>query len=490
MSHNQEPPSPRSAGPDEALRVELRRLEALVATRDATVARLTSENRRLEVAFAVQRDSRWSMLGDVLRRRPFGSAEFVQVVRLGAKLLQSRLRPSVQSPPAAAVPLAIPGSAVAPVIASVPVDATASASPVTSDALAPYRINVPSSALGARRHVVHVIANFMTGGSSRLVVDLVEGLGAHYEQCVLTSFAPTPAAYEGVPVEVLTLDSSPKTFSDYFARARPDLVHVHYWGSTDEPWYRLAFDALDTLDCPVIENVNTPVAPLRSKRVDRYVYVSDYVKDQFGDGRDAESVIYPGSNLAMFAPPAARGDDGDTIGMVYRLERDKLDENSIDPLIETVRRRPRTRVLVVGGGTLLAGFRHKVSAAGLDGSFEFTGFVRYEDLPDFYDRMSVFVAPVWQESFGQVSTFAMSMGIPVVGYATGAIPEIIRDDALVARFPDASALAALIVNLLDDPVRRALVATRNREHARTWFTVEGMVGRYMQMYGALTAHTD
>ena len=60
----------------------------------------------------------------------------------------------------------------------------------------------------------------------------------------------------------------------------------------------------------------------------------------------------------------------------------------------------------------------------------------------------------------------------------------------MARFPDASALAALIVNLLDDPVRRALVATRNREHARTWFTVEGMVVRYMQMYGALTARAD
>ena len=150
-----------------------------------------------------------------------------------------------------------------------------------------------------------------------------------------------------------------------------ELVHMHYWGSTDEPWYRRAFEAISEIGCPVIENVNTPIAPLLSPRIARYVYVSDYVKEEFGGVSDTETVIYPGSNLRLFAPARGPRDDGHTVGMVYRLERDKLDENSIEPLIEAVRRRPGTRALVVGGGSLLPEYRRRVSAAGFDGSFEF-----------------------------------------------------------------------------------------------------------------------
>jgi len=325
----------------------------------------------------------------------------------------------------------------------------------------------------------------MNGGSSRLVVDLVEGLGDRYDQRVLTSFIPNPVAFVGIPVKELRLDAPKEAFTAYFRDARAELVHMHYWGSTDEPWYRRAFEAISEIGCPVIENVNTPIAPLRSPRIARYVYVSDYVKEEFGGVSDAETVIYPGSNLRLFAPAGDPRDDGHTVGMVYRLERDKLDENSIEPLIDAVRRRPDTRVLVVGGGSLLPEYRRRVSAAGFDASFEFPGHVSYEDLPRHYERMTVFVAPVWQESFGQVSSFAMSMGIPIVGYAVGAIPEIVRDATLVAPFPDAHALGGLIVAMLDDPQRRAAVAARNREFVQAAFTVEAMVRRYEQMYEEL-----
>ena len=287
---------------------------------------------------------------------------------------------------------------------------------------------------GAGIRVVHVIANFMTGGSSRLVVDLIEHLGVQYRQCILTSYVPTPLAYVGADVEVLSLHATDAAFAAYFSKFKPDLVHVHYWGETDEPWYRRVFDAMAPGQYPVIENVNTPVVPFHSPRIARYVYVSDYVKARFGSRDASEEVIYPGSNFDLFAPRATSGGDGNTIGMVYRLERDKLDENSIDPVIEAVRRRPGTRALIVGGGTLLAEYQRKVEAAGLGKAFEFTGYVAYERLPALYHRMTLFVAPVWKESFGQVSAFAMNMGLPVVGYATGAIPEIIGDDTLVAPF--------------------------------------------------------
>ena len=453
---------------EDSLRQQIAQLSATIEERDAAVLRLQEENRRLNGAIAAMRNSRWARLGDLLRQRPFGIAEMAAVARLGGGLFRTRLAPARNATMIATEPPFAP----IPAQAAVP----------------PYAIRVPRPLNGPRPRVVHVIANFMNGGSSRLVVDLVEGLGDRYDQHVLTSFVPNPVAFVGVPVRELKLDAAGDAFGEYFREAEPDLVHMHYWGSTDEPWYQRAFDVVSALRCPVIENVNTPVAPMVSPRIARYVYVSDYVKDEFGGASTEETVIYPGSDLSLFAPAGPRSDDGNTVGMVYRLERDKLDENAVDPLIEAVRRRPATRALIVGGGSLLPEYRRRVSDAGLDASFEFTGHVCTRLLPRYYERMTVFVAPVWKESFGQVSSFAMSMGIPIVGYAVGAIPEIVRDPGLVAAFPDSRALAELIVDLLDDPPRRAAVAERNRDFVRASFTVEAMVGRYERLYQELAPY--
>src|SRR5207248_444909 len=96
--------------------------------------------------------------------------------------------------------------------------------------------------------------------------------------------------------------------------------------------------------------------------------------------------------------------------------------------IEVVRRRPQTKVYIIGGGSLFRSYVAQTEAAGVRANFHFTGYVPYEDLPRWYDRFSVFVAPVWQESFGQVSVFAMNKGQAVAGYKIGALPEILGYD--------------------------------------------------------------
>jgi glycosyltransferase involved in cell wall biosynthesis len=168
--------------------------------------------------------------------------------------------------------------------------------------------------------------------------------------------------------------------------------------------------------------------------------------------------------------------------MVYRLERDKLEASSIDPFIKVVQQRSNVKALIVGGGSLLSAFRHKVHSAGLDTRFTFTGYVPYEQLPELYARMALFVAPVWQESFGQVSPFAMHMGLPVAGYRVGALPEILGDSAMLAPPGDADALARIILDLLDDPPRQQTIGARNRARAASLFSVEAMVEQYRAIY--------
>ncbi|MGJ7485912.1 methyltransferase domain-containing protein [Variovorax sp. LT2P21] len=351
-----------------------------------------------------------------------------------------------------------------------------------------YRVKVPQAPPAEAPRVVHAIANFMTGGSSRLVVDLIEHLGGQYRQTVLTSFNPTPPAYEAVEVEECRLPVDIAPLVAYFKRTRPDFVHVHYWGDCDEPWYAKVIEAARHLGLPVVENVNTPIEPHRSDAVVRYVYVSDYVRSVFGESDARHVTVYPGSDFGVFTRAPDEHAPDDCVGMVYRLERDKLNEEAILPFIRVVQSRPQTRVLIVGGGSLLEPFQAAVKAAGVAERFEFTGYVPYDALPDLYRRMSVFVAPIWKESFGQVAPFAMSMKVPVVGYDVGAIGEIIANPALLAPPADEAALAKIVVDLLDAPEQRRVIGNAQQKRAEERFSIQAMIAHYTRLYAEMTAN--
>ncbi|QLO06797.1 methyltransferase domain-containing protein (plasmid) [Citrobacter freundii] len=347
-----------------------------------------------------------------------------------------------------------------------------------------YNIKTSAARAGAPR-VAHVIANFMTGGSSRLVADIAEHLGHDYEHFVLTSYAPNPPAYVGLSIDELRVRNDVRPFIKYFKRMKPEFIHVHYWGDVDEPWYAQAIEAAKVLDIPVIENVNTPIAPYISPAIKRYIYVSDYVRHAFGKPENSHVTVYPGSDFSLFT--RKEGDDvaKDCVGMVYRLENDKLNEHAIEPFIEIALKRPQTKVLIVGGGSLLESFKRSVQKAGVESQFEFTGYVDYDKLPDYYRRMSVFIAPVWKESFGQVSPFAMNMHVPVIGYDVGAISEIVNSKAMLAPAGDASKLADIAIELLENDELRASLGCEHQQRAEELFSVQAMISSYARLYSEM-----
>lgn len=348
----------------------------------------------------------------------------------------------------------------------------------------PYQVKRAPGLKKKRKKVLHAIANFVTGGSARLVVDLIENLSDEFEQEVITAYNPHPPAYVGIKIKEYPPLPGYDTILRHLRTHRPDLVHVHYWGGGDFDWYELVFRAAEELRIPVIENVNTPVTPYINRNIRHYVYVSDYVRKEFGpdETRGRSSVIYPGSDFTLFRRRSNPAPPDDCIGMVYRLEPDKLNAEAIDVFIKVIERRKGTKALIVGGGRFLGVYQEAVRRAGVADAFEFTGYVSYEQLPNYYERMSVFVAPVHKESFGQVSPFAMSMEIPVVGYEVGALPEIIGCADLLAPPGDSDRLASIIIELLDDRARRLALGKANRARAHALFSVEAMACRYRELY--------
>jgi glycosyltransferase involved in cell wall biosynthesis len=344
-----------------------------------------------------------------------------------------------------------------------------------------YRVRLRQRlSLAHRPRVLHVIPNMWIGGSTQLVVDLHDYLGHRFEMEVVTSAVPSRGRHEGMKISVVPFANSETGARQHLARFRPHLVHVHYWGDVDKPWYRPFFDAAAELGCPIVQNINTPVSPYAAESVKRNVFVSQTVLDRYGSAAHSE-VIHPGIDLDLFAPHDESDSDAyDAIGMVYRLERDKLNENSIEPFIEVVKRRPQTRAIIVGDGSLFAHFRNRVRQEALLDRFEFSGFVPYNELPAYFRRFKVFVVPVWQESFGQVVPFAMSMGLAVAGKLVGAIPEILGDTATLGA--DTNEIVSRILDLLEDRGRIDALGFRNSCIARQNFGVKRMAAAYCNVY--------
>lgn len=352
----------------------------------------------------------------------------------------------------------------------------------------PYQIQLKTPRIGATiPKILHVIPYFVTGGSQQLIVDLIEGLSDQYVHEVALMAIHAEQGYTGITVHDCSGIREPEVFTARLHSIKPDIVHVHYYGQWPHffwHWYHVVFQGTATYGCPIIENCNIPYMPYYHAGITRYVYVSEYARDTFGVRNMPNQVIYPGSNFSFFER-AGTQPDPDTIGMVYRMDGDKLKDQAMEPFIKAVQKRPQTKVLIVGGGEQLEIFQQQVKEAGVADQFTFTGYVAYGKLPALYQRLAIFVAPVYSESFGQVTPFAMNMGIPVAAYNVGALEEILVNPEVLAQGGDSEALSDIIVDLLNDSVKREKIGMFNKNRASELFTVEKMVEAYSEVYQSI-----
>jgi glycosyltransferase involved in cell wall biosynthesis len=106
------------------------------------------------------------------------------------------------------------------------------------------------------------------------------------------------------------------------------------------------------------------------------------------------------------------------------------------------------------------------------------------NLPDYYQRATICVVPSLWEGFGYVCAEAMACGTAVVASRTGGLAEIIEDErsGVFVEPGNAEDLAAAILNLIQDPERRARIAAGARRRIVEEFSSATIAARMTQLY--------
>ena len=152
--------------------------------------------------------------------------------------------------------------------------------------------------------------------------------------------------------------------------------------------------------------------------------------------------------------PIAGYDDGKiNILFVGRLEKRKGVNYLIDAYARLKKQHPNIRLIIVGPGVnLRRRYELKVRLKRLK-DVVFTGGVRYEELPRYYQAADIFCAPATgKESFGIVLLEAMALGKPIVATSNEGYSSVVTDgeQALLVPPRNSKALAEALKRLIED----------------------------------------
>ncbi|HEX6939828.1 MAG TPA: glycosyltransferase family 4 protein [Longimicrobiales bacterium] len=203
-----------------------------------------------------------------------------------------------------------------------------------------------------------------------------------------------------------------------------------------------------------------------------------------------------GVDAARFAPDAraraaARrrlgiGDAAFVVGYGGRL----VPEKGVDVLLAAAAQLPGAHVAILGDGRERRRLEELARRGGIAERVHFVGHVPSLEMPGWLPALDALAlpsrrSPGWVEQFGRILVEAMACGVPVVGAATGEIPNVIGDAGAVVPEGDANALAAALRALGDDPGRRTELGRRARRRVLERYTNERVAADTAAFYHAI-----
>lgn len=260
---------------------------------------------------------------------------------------------------------------------------------------------------------------------------------------------------------------------------------------------------------PNIFHVHNAYAPSKGVRVafklidrcvDRFIAVSGFVKKrllEFGLAGNKIGVVLNGVPLpasksrkgALWRQKYGWTETDVLVGIAGQIASWKGHEDFIEAIALAQRKEPRVKGVIIGSGA--QEYVDHLRALGrncLSESLAFAGY--FTDMGLAYSELDILVVPSrCEESFSLSAAEGMSYGLPVIGSARGAIPEVLgaefKDWLIHAENPPS--LGEKILLLAGNKVLRSQIGERLRERARRELTLERCSDQIIGEYKAAIA---
>ncbi len=208
-------------------------------------------------------------------------------------------------------------------------------------------------------------------------------------------------------------------------------------------------------------------------------------------GIDIEAYKPPQDRAAAFAATGLPGKYG--IGVFGRVRKQKGIDLFVAAMLRLLPRYPDFTAVIVGlitpdHAAFVNQLKTDIAAAGLSDRIRFLGELPIQDVPPWYQRISIYVFASRVEGFGLTMLEAMAAGNAVVASRAGAAELVIEDGAtgVLAPTGDVEALSAAIEPLMREPQKIEGIGARARARVMDAFNrdreVEEIIGVYEKIW--------
>ena len=129
-----------------------------------------------------------------------------------------------------------------------------------------------------------------------------------------------------------------------------------------------------------------------------------------------------------------------------------------------------------------------IEQEGLSRNVQFTGFVKYEELPSYYAAADVVVVPSEiYESFSYTVAQGMACGKPVIASKIGGIPETVNhgNSGILFRPGNFEDLSEKIKLLYNDSEKIRIIGENALSFCRNNFSMEILQPKYLSFYQSI-----
>jgi glycosyltransferase involved in cell wall biosynthesis len=244
-----------------------------------------------------------------------------------------------------------------------------------------------------------------------------------------------------------------------------------------------------------------PFALARYRAAKRILAVSKFIAESViasGIAANQVEVIYEGVKLPDRTTPSQRATSRDRwnvaeadilLGCVGYLLPEKGQEVLIRALSVIQKDFPSCRLLLAGDGPSRPELEKLAGDLNISRSIIFAGFI--EQIENVYHGLDIFLFPSLAEPLGTSMLAAMSHGLPVIGVASGGVPEIVASEknGLLVASPDPEAIATSVKRLLHNRQEAAKFGEAARATIEERFTDDRMVEATIGKYQALLTNS-